>query len=266
MLERLQASAAPQAAQGRGKSRLKGASNVTPSFAWTPRAAEVLLRLRYDTMRGWFQGMRSPKQLTAAWKMLAAETFRLGGLEVDAGQCKSKLKHMHKQYTAYRAALEATGNATEKPLKEPVCYEAMRDVRGDLKGMDADALFSSDATSTELLEDEAALELSQSSTAEPLLQHEEDIDVADHEGGQNSSGWKRYTGKRARDRAENAEGMRAIGAGLNNIAEAFKVARVADTSNADMVKSMKELMQTVQAQTQALQGLIGILAANKNNE
>ncbi|EGZ15142.1 hypothetical protein PHYSODRAFT_286254, partial [Phytophthora sojae] len=50
MLEGLQASAAPQAAQGRRKSRLKGASNVKPSFAWTPRAAEVLLRLRYDTM------------------------------------------------------------------------------------------------------------------------------------------------------------------------------------------------------------------------
>ncbi|EGZ04310.1 hypothetical protein PHYSODRAFT_536731, partial [Phytophthora sojae] len=62
-----------------------------PSFAWTPRAAEVLLRLRYDTMRGWFQGTRSPKLLTAAWKMLAAETFRLGGLEVDAEQCKSKV-------------------------------------------------------------------------------------------------------------------------------------------------------------------------------
>ncbi|EGZ04309.1 hypothetical protein PHYSODRAFT_343398 [Phytophthora sojae] len=114
---------------------------------------------------------------------------------------------MHKQYTAYRVALEATGNATEKPLKEPGCYEAMRDV---------------DATSTELLEDETALELSQSSTAEPLLQHEEDIDKKK----------KKYY----------AEGMRAIGAGLNNIAEAFKVARVADTSNADMVRSMKELM------------------------
>ncbi|KAF4130600.1 hypothetical protein GN958_ATG20182 [Phytophthora infestans] len=41
--------------------------------------------------------------------MVAAETFRLGDLQVDAGHCKSKLKHMHKQHTAYRVELQDIG-------------------------------------------------------------------------------------------------------------------------------------------------------------
>ncbi|KAI9997915.1 hypothetical protein PInf_002172 [Phytophthora infestans] len=90
-------------------------------------------------------GTRSSKQLAAACSLVAAETFRLGGLQVNTGQCKSKLKHMHKQYTAYRVALLDTGNATEKQLKEPMCYETMCDVWSDHYGMDADPFFSSDA-------------------------------------------------------------------------------------------------------------------------
>ncbi|KAG3100181.1 hypothetical protein PI124_g15144 [Phytophthora idaei] len=59
--------------------------------------------------------------------MVASETFRVSGLKIDVVQCKSS-KHLHKLYTAFRVAQYETGNTTEKPLKEPLCYATMGDV------------------------------------------------------------------------------------------------------------------------------------------
>ncbi|KAF4149075.1 hypothetical protein GN958_ATG01728 [Phytophthora infestans] len=44
------------------------------------KASETLLRARFVAMKHRFQGTRSSKQLAAAWSLVAAETFRLGGL------------------------------------------------------------------------------------------------------------------------------------------------------------------------------------------
>ncbi|KAL3660195.1 hypothetical protein V7S43_014726 [Phytophthora oleae] len=82
--------------------------------------------------------------------MVAAEIFRVEDSKwtpVNASQRYnySARHHMHKQYTAYRVALQDTGNANERQLKEPMCYDTMRDVWGGHDGMDADAFFSSDA-------------------------------------------------------------------------------------------------------------------------
>ncbi|KAE9331767.1 hypothetical protein PR003_g14852 [Phytophthora rubi] len=59
--------------------------------------------------------------------------------------------------------------------------------------------------------------------------------------------------------------MRAIGTGLDHIAEAFKVARSGGSNNNEMISSMKELTQMVQTQTQALNKRIRVLAAKSCN-
>ncbi|KAF4144509.1 hypothetical protein GN958_ATG06357 [Phytophthora infestans] len=48
-------------------------------FSWTVRAAEVLLKVRFRTMKHRFQGTKNSSQLKAAWIMLAAEVSKLGG-------------------------------------------------------------------------------------------------------------------------------------------------------------------------------------------
>ncbi|KAI9983761.1 hypothetical protein PInf_007832 [Phytophthora infestans] len=53
-------------------------------------------------MRDRFHRNKSSKQLSIAWDLVAAETSRLGGLIVDAKQCKSRLKYMHKQSSTQR--------------------------------------------------------------------------------------------------------------------------------------------------------------------
>ncbi|KAF4142212.1 hypothetical protein GN958_ATG08388 [Phytophthora infestans] len=222
----------------RGRHGKKPDSNTPLAFAWTLKASETLLRVRFVAMKHRFQGTRSSKQLAAACSLVAAETFRLGGLQVNTGQCKSKLKHMHKQYTAYRVALLDTGNATEKQLKEPMCYETMCDVWSDHYGMDADPFFSSRyLTET----DDAVIEESPS-----------------------SGGWRQHAGKRTRDKTETAEGMKAIGEGLHSIAEAFKVSRTqgGDNHSRELLSSIRELSETVQAQTQALKSLMDLIRAS----
>lgn len=61
-------------------------------FAWTIKATDVLLRLRFRTMRERFQGCKNAAQLKRSWILLASETSRLGGLVVDSSQCKSKVR------------------------------------------------------------------------------------------------------------------------------------------------------------------------------
>ncbi|EEY59201.1 uncharacterized protein PITG_11680 [Phytophthora infestans T30-4] len=77
--------------QSAPRRRNQGRNETKHPFAWTVNAAEVLLRLRFDSLKGLFDGTKNLKQLSAAWDYLAAETHRIGGLEVDATQCKSKL-------------------------------------------------------------------------------------------------------------------------------------------------------------------------------
>ncbi|ETO99801.1 hypothetical protein F441_22775 [Phytophthora nicotianae CJ01A1] len=217
------------------------------TFAWTPKAAEALLRVRYETMRDRFHRNKSAKQLSIAWGLVATETSRLGGLIVDAKQCKSKLKHTHKQYTAYRVAEGATGNATDKPLKEPPCFATMCDVWEDHDGMDADAFFTSDASYQNLSSD-SSQQLHERSDAEVECGKE-----AKHRDEQRASrGWK-SRGKRSRGSDDAAAGMMSIGAGLNNIAEAFKAARVQNTESqsSDVLSSLKELTETVRSQARS---------------
>ncbi|KAF4129393.1 Myb/SANT-like DNA-binding domain, partial [Phytophthora infestans] len=240
--------------------RNQGRNETKHPFAWTVNAAEVLLRLRFDSLKGLFDGTKNSKQLSAAWDYLAAETHRIGGLEVDATQCKSKLKHMHKQYTAYRVALEATGNATERPLNEPPCYDTMVDVWGDLEGMGAEPFFSSDASS---------LGIEQATEVQRVVESDDRSSGVGsnvngvNEGGQ-STGWRRYSGKRNRGKEE---GMKAIGNGLSDIAAAFKAARTQrdETQSCEILSSLQELTKTVQAQTQAVNNLLQYLSSNSDS-
>eukprot|EP00644_Phytophthora_capsici_P005334 jgi/Phyca11/96463/e_gw1.1.1486.1 len=74
-----------------GQSAPRRRNEAKHPFAWTVNAAEVLLRLRFDSLKGLFDGTKNSKQLSAAWDYLAAETHRISGLEVDVTQCKSKV-------------------------------------------------------------------------------------------------------------------------------------------------------------------------------
>ncbi|KAF4147504.1 hypothetical protein GN958_ATG03274 [Phytophthora infestans] len=220
----------------RGRHGKKPDSNTPLAFAWTLKASETLLRVRFVAMKHRFQGTRSSKQLAAAWSLVAAETFRLGGLQVNTGQ-------------SYRVALLDTGNATEKQLKEPMCYETMCDVWTDHYGMDADPFFSSDAPEI--------------SVGRYLI--ETDDAVIDE--SPSSGGWRQHAGKRTRDKTETAEGMKAIGEGLHSIAEAFKVSRTqgGDNHSRELLSSIRELSETVQAQTQALKSLMDLIGASVAN-
>ncbi|KAF4128465.1 hypothetical protein GN958_ATG05779 [Phytophthora infestans] len=92
--------------QSAPRRRNQGRNETKHPFAWTVNAAEVLLRLRFDSLKGLFDGTKNSKQLSAAWDYLAAETHRIGGLEVDATQCKSKVLCMslalHYTYSSYK--------------------------------------------------------------------------------------------------------------------------------------------------------------------
>ncbi|ETN10262.1 hypothetical protein PPTG_10935 [Phytophthora nicotianae INRA-310] len=212
-------------------------------------------------MKNCFQGSKSAKQLAAAWKMVATETFRLRELQVTPPQCKSKiytllkhlLKNLLKQCTAYRVALQDTGNATEKQLKEPLCYEAMRNMWVI-------------ETAWEPTRSSQATPPSQwvSSAEQSTLagQDNEPIDDTLSAGGARERRW--YTGKRARDKVETTEGLKAVGDDLHSIADALKVSRVQGNDNRtyDLLNSMREPSQSAQAQTQALDNLIQHLGAN----
>ncbi|KAF4137178.1 Myb/SANT-like DNA-binding domain, partial [Phytophthora infestans] len=113
-------------------------------FAWTTRAADALLRVRFESMAYRFGGAKSSSQLRAAWIMVAAEVSRLGGIVVSPTQCKSKIKYMQKQYTEYRVDQRDTGNRTEIPLREPASYGTMCEVWGNMTGMQSEAFYSSD--------------------------------------------------------------------------------------------------------------------------
>ncbi|KAG7386948.1 hypothetical protein PHYPSEUDO_014932 [Phytophthora pseudosyringae] len=63
------------------------------------------------------------------------------------------------------------------------------------------------------------------------------------------------------EKSKAVEGMRSIGAGPDNIAEAFKAVRV---PRSDSEIAIKELTQTVQVQTQALNNLIQFLTGGTN--
>lgn len=233
---------------GDGPSATQASSSPSITFAWTPRAAEALLRVRFGAMRDRFHRNKSSKQLAIAWELVAAETSRIGGVIVDSKQCKSKIKHMHKQYTAYRVAEAATGNQTDKPLREPPCYSTMCDVWDDREGMNADAFFSSDA-SDRSLPGSSREQLQESVNADD----ESDGGAVQRAVQGSSRGWKSRTGKRSRRSDDTVEGMISIGEGLNNIAEAFKVARVqsGETQGSDVASSMRELTETVRSQAQS---------------
>ncbi|KAL4099463.1 hypothetical protein PRIC1_007267 [Phytophthora ramorum] len=98
------------------------------TFAWTTLAAKVLLEVRFKDMKSRFQGPKSSAQLSSAWALLASEVSRLSDITVKPTQCKSKIKYMQKQYRAYRAAQQDT----EKTLHEPPCYDTMREAESVL--------------------------------------------------------------------------------------------------------------------------------------
>ena len=54
--------------------------NNDGDFAWTIKAKDVLVRLRFGSMRDRFQGTRNAAQLKRSWFLLASETSRLVGL------------------------------------------------------------------------------------------------------------------------------------------------------------------------------------------
>ncbi|GMF43791.1 unnamed protein product [Phytophthora fragariaefolia] len=77
-------------------------------------------------------------------------------------------------------------------------------------------------------------------------------DADRNDGGSGSRNrWSQPAGKRNREKIETADGMRAIGAGLNNIAEAFKIAKRKDDRepNREILLSLREVTQTMKAQT-----------------
>ncbi|KAG2808253.1 hypothetical protein PC116_g25275 [Phytophthora cactorum] len=110
----------------------------TPLTSLTP-AVSGEIRLSTDDMISILPLTQSTTQRPAEGG--ARKHHKDPSLDCVCWACKLKLKHMHKQYTAYRVAQEVTGNTTERPLQEPLCYEAMCDVWGDLEGMDTDAFF-----------------------------------------------------------------------------------------------------------------------------
>ncbi|KAI9983978.1 hypothetical protein PInf_005263 [Phytophthora infestans] len=155
----------------------------------------------------------------------------------------------------------------------------MCDVWRDHDGMDSDPFFSSDASSHYLSSDRSQQQHKGSDTS---AECDDGAKTRDEQRG--SRGWK-SRGKRSRGSDDAAEGMMSIGAGLNNIAEAFKAARVQSTdsqsnsvlsslkeltktvraqarSSEEMMGSVQELTRTVHAQTLALNNLVQLLAAN----
>ncbi|KAF4149076.1 hypothetical protein GN958_ATG01729 [Phytophthora infestans] len=156
---------------------------------------------------------------------------------------------MHKRYTAYRVALLDTGNATEKQLKEPMCYETMCDVWSDHYGMNADPFFSSDAPEI--------------SVGRYLTEYDDAV----IDESPSSGGWRQHAGKRTRDKTETAEGMKAIGENLHSIAEAFKVSRTqgGDNHSRELLSSIRELSEAMQAQTQAVKSLMDLIGASVAN-
>ncbi|KAG3134834.1 hypothetical protein PI124_g19155 [Phytophthora idaei] len=68
-----------------------------------------------------------------------------------------------------------------------------------------------------------------------------------------------FTQKTKREKAEAAEEMNAIGEGLNNIAEAFKVARTQNDNSHETVGTLRELTETMQARTQPVNSLLQFL-------
>ncbi|GMG15074.1 unnamed protein product [Phytophthora fragariaefolia] len=69
------------------------------------------------------------------------------------------------------------------------------------------------------------------------------------------------------EKIETADGLRAIGAGLNNIAEAFKNAKRKDDMepNREILQSLREVTETMKAQTQAFHLLLQHLARGSNS-
>lgn len=141
----------------------------------------------------------------------------------------------------------------------------MCDVWSCHDGMGADAFFSSDAASIENVEEDGtAAEEPEEIAVAP------DSNVPDADGVQvasQTSGWRQQTGKRNREKAAAADGMKAIGAGLNNIAEAFKIARTQNDEgpNREILSSLREMTETLKAQTQAVNTLLQHLIRKSNN-
>lgn len=58
---------------------------------WDGRAAEVLLRLRFDTMQRAFASHSNPLEVAALWTALAAHLQRLTGRAFTTTQCQGKV-------------------------------------------------------------------------------------------------------------------------------------------------------------------------------
>jgi hypothetical protein len=68
-------------------------SSIADAFAWTSRAADILLRVRFITLKDRFHDCMRSSQLRSALILLASEVSRLSGLVVKPIQCKSKVLH-----------------------------------------------------------------------------------------------------------------------------------------------------------------------------
>jgi len=139
----------------------------------------------------------------------------------------------------------------------------MCDVWGGLVGMDETPLYSSDGARGHQLHPREEEEEKGGESGDHDEESTEEL---------RSDGWRRTSdGKRKRKSSEVGEGMRAISSSMHEIAEAFKAAKtthatdydaVAADATREVLKSLDDLTQSVNAQTVILSQLVQHLSQN----
>ncbi|ETK76819.1 hypothetical protein L915_16847 [Phytophthora nicotianae] len=236
-------------------------------FAWTTRAADALLRVRFESMAYRFGGAKSSAQLRAAWIMVAAEVSRLGGIVI---------KYMQKQYTEYRVDQCDTGNRTEISLREPACYGTMCEVWGNMTGMQSEAFYSSDTrlqqqpapdnTAENAADNTGNTEGGNSSSGQDEAGIGRQRTGSDTSSSDRRQGWRANRPSKRHKTVTLAEGMLAEHDGMLEIAEAFTASKApappatTNTNNA-ILQSLHTLTESVQAQTNILTQLVHLVTA-----